>query len=138
MILHFFVDDDESLNSSSVEQLSRQLRVLRKTRRQDRYNAYGIRSKYVVIPNQIKEARTHSIPSPQSQGTVYVPPSIGFLHHYRFGCQKQEWEIANCDTDPTHVDRTVHKYKERLLLNVKRIIHQLSDQCKLTSLIRQI
>ena len=137
-------DDDDSLDTSNDNQLSSNLRVLRKTRRQNRYNAYGVRSKYVVVPNQIKEARTHSIPSngksvgTRYEGTIRVPPNVGFLHHYRYGCQKQEWEIVNCDSSPSHVDRTVHKYMEKLLHNIKKVVFRLSDQCKLNHLVKLI
>ena len=57
----FFTDDDETLESSKEDELTSQLRVLRKTRRKTKFNPQKQRSKYICIPRQVKEAGNHFI-----------------------------------------------------------------------------
>ena len=131
IITSYIVDDDKYLDSSKGEELSSQLRVLRKTRRKTKFNPQKQRSKYICIPRQVKEAGNHFIWEFQQGNNLNVPTNVGFLHHYRV-C---EFGGDDCVHAPNQVDRTVHKYQQTLLQNVKRVILKLSDQCNLDYLL---
>lgn len=105
--------------------------MLRKTRRKTKFNPQKQRSKYICIPRQVKEAGNHFIWEFQQGNNLNVPTNVGFLHHYRV-C---EFGGDDCVHAPNQVDRTVHKYQETLLQNVKKVILKLSDQCKLDYLL---
>ena len=60
-----------------------------------------------------------------------MPTNVGFLHHYRV-C---EFGGDDCVYAPNQVDRTAHKYRHNLLENMKKVVHKLSDQCKLDYLL---
>ena len=132
MDLLVFLEDDQELDSvSGDEELSTQLRVLRKTRRKTKFNPQKQRSKYICIPRQVKEAGNHFIWEYQQGSNLNVPTSVGFLHHYRV-C---EFGGDDCVHQSNQVDRTAHKYRHILLENVKKVILKLSDQCKLDYLL---
>ena len=101
----------------------------------------GIRSKYVAIPTQVIQAGNHMINDLQEGKEQNVPPNVGLLHHYRAKCVGLENGIElmpgvdpkpeNCLKNPTKVDRTMYKYKGRLLKNINKVLPILSEQCKL-------
>ena len=109
--------------------------MLRKTRRRSEFNSLGDRSKYICIPKDIKEAGIHFIWEYQKGVPLHVPTNIGFLHHYRRGCEFGGETMGNCTNYPNQVDRTVHKYRQKLLENVKKVLFKLSYQCKLDYLL---
>jgi|ERR1712150_53543 len=82
-------------------------------------------------PRQVKEAGNHFIWEFQQGNNLNVPTNVGFLHHYRV-C---EFGGDDCVSAPNQVDRTVHKYQQTLLQNVKKVLLRLSDQCKLDYLL---
>ena len=116
---------------SHEDEFSSQLRVLRKTRRKNKFNPQKQRSKYICIPRQVKEAGNHFIWEFQQGNNLNVPTNVGFLHHYRV-C---EFGGDDCVNAPSQVDQTVHKYQHTLSQNVKKVILKLSDQCKLDYLL---
>ena len=79
----------------------------------------------------MKEAGNHFIWEFQQGNNINVPTNVGLLHHYRV-C---EFGGDDCVNAPNQVDRTVHKYQQTLLENVKQVVHRLSDQCKLDYLL---
>ena len=105
--------------------------MLRKTRRKTKFNPQKQRSKYICIPRQVKEAGNHFIWEFQQGNNLNVPTNVGLLHHYRV-C---EFGGDDCVNAPNQVDRTVHKYQQTLLENVKQVVYRLSDQCKLDYLL---
>ena len=112
-------------------QLSTRLRVLRHTRRKSKFNSLGDRSKYICVPQKIKEAGQHYIWEYQKGIPMHVATNIGFLHHYRSGC---EFKGKNsCTSDRTQVDQTVLIYKEVLLKNIKLVLSKLKKKCNLDS-----
>ena len=78
-----------------------------------------------------------------NKGTeVVVPTNVAFLHHYRAPCEEIEFDeedhmatladpSLNCLHQPNTTDRRIHRYKGELLQNVKRVLLEISDQCKL-------
>ena len=80
------------------------LTVLHKTRRRQKLHPPKQRSKYICVPSSVKEAGNHFIWEFQRGKTLNVPPSYGFLHHYRlceFGGKKKKlnfttYPIASC------------------------------------------
>ena len=128
---YFFVTDDgNSLIPKSIdEQLSTQLRVLRNIRRTTKFNSLGDRSKYICIPQKVTEAGQHYIWEYHKGIPMHVATNIGFLHHYRSGC---EFMATNdCTFDSNQVDQTILKYRQTLLNNVKLVWSKLTHQCKL-------
>jgi len=59
------------------------LTALLKTRRRQKLNPPKQRSKYICLPIAVKEAGNHFIWEFKHGKTFNVPPSFGFLHHYR-------------------------------------------------------
>ena len=81
------------------------LTVLHKTRRRQKLHPPKQRSKYICLPTSVKEAGNHFIWEFQRGKTLNVPPSYGFLHHYRlceFGGEQKKpnkattYPIASC------------------------------------------
>ena len=107
--------------------------MLRKTRHLLPLCEHGMRSKYICIPNQVNHGGDHIIADFQKGREINVSPSIGFSHHYRNNCpvKKTKKNIKNL---PNKVDRTIYKYKDGLLKNVKMILDKISDQCDLSDL----
>ena len=82
----------------------------------------------------MKEAGVHIIYEYHEGSTYNVPTNIGFSHHYRF-CEFGEVGMGDCNNDLTQVDRTVHKYQNTLLQNVKKALDTLADKCELNQLL---
>ena len=59
------------------------LTALLKTRRRQKLHPPKQRSKYICLPSAVKEAGNHFIWEFKRGKTLNVPPSYGFLHHYR-------------------------------------------------------
>ena len=105
-----------------------EISVLRKTRRMSSLFPPGIRSKYIFIPNKVVEAGNHIVQDLEQGTQVNVPPNIGLLHHYREKCIQND---QRCLKRPSEVDRTAHKFKEKLLKNIKATMLRLSKKCNL-------
>lgn len=118
-----FPDDEESRNWPA-------LRILRKTRRKEKFNPQKQRSKYICVPRNVKEAGNHFIWEYSEGVNVNVPTSIGFLHHYRV-C---EFGGDDCVHTDSRVDRTVYRYRDLLVKNVEKVIQKLSRSCQLEKL----
>ena len=76
----------------------------------------------------------------QQGNELNVPTSVGFLHHYRAKCVGLHGiklmpgidpKPENCLKNPTQVDRTMFKYKDRLLMNMKKVLKIISKQCQI-------
>ena len=101
----------------------------------------GIRSKYFAISKNVIQAGNHMINDLHQGSEFNVPPTVGFLHHYRAKCVglRNGLELMpgidpkpeNCLKNPTKIDRTIYKYKERLLTNMNKVLLSLPQQCKL-------
>ena len=126
-------DDDEYVNTLEKDPQYIPLRLLRKTRRRRKFNPHGERSKYICIPRQVKEAGTHLIYEYLVGSALNVPTNIGFSHHYRF-CDAGKVGMGDCTHDENEVDRTVYKYKDKLLTNVKTVLTKISEQCTIDHL----
>ena len=118
-----FPDDEESRNWPA-------LRILRKTRRKEKFNPQKQRSKYICVPRNVKEAGNHFIWEYSEGVNVNVPTSIGFLHHYRV-C---EFGGDDCVHTDSRVDRTVYRYRDLLVKNVEKVVLKLSRSCQLEKL----
>ena len=116
--------------------------MLRKTQRLSKFSPPGFRSKYIFIPNQVKMANNHLIYEFNKGTEVVVPTNVAFLHHYRGSCEEiafneenhQSFNVdpsMNCLNQANIIDRRIHIYKEALLQNVKRVLLEISDQCKI-------
>ena len=126
----------------------KEMYVLRKTRRHLKFYPPAIRSKYIAISNQVVTAKNHIVSEFHLGKEVNVPTEIGYLHHYRANCanfysetrdllkQKVYKRIHKLDAEyclhaPTEVDRTMWKYKNKLLDQVNQVFQALSEQCQL-------
>ena len=129
----------------------KEMYVLRKTRRHLEFYPPAIRSKYIAIPNQVVTATNHLITEFHLGKEVNVPTDIGYLHHYRKHCALYKWETRHfskkqqskffkrisqldakyCFDAPTKIDRTMWKYKNKLLRQVNQIFQAVSPQCHL-------
>ena len=134
-----------------VNERLKEMYVLRKTRRKIKFYPPAIRSKYIAIPNQVVTAKNHLITEFHQGKEVNVPTDIGYLHHYRQDCANYFWETRDflkihkpkvykeihqldaeyCLNGPTEIDRTMWKYKKKLLRQVNQIFQALSQQCHL-------
>ena len=76
---------------------------------------------------------------PQQGNELNVPPSVGFMHHYRAKCvvlrNGIEW-MSGIDpkseiylNNHTQVDRIMYRYKERLEKNINNVLLTLPKQC---------
>ena len=132
-IIFLSLDDDENLNVSLANNMFETMIILRKTRRTSKFYPPAKRSKYIAIPTQVLQAGNHFIHWFQQGKEVNVPPNIGFLHHYRATCVDDEPDHPNkCIKDPTQVDRTIHKHKQKLLDSMNKVFLALSQQCNLS------
>ena len=128
-----FLDDDETYNASVKYGRFHDMIILRKTQRMHKFYPPALRSKYVAISNQVVQAGNHYIHEFQQGKEVNVPTSVGFLHHYRATCVDDEPDHPNkCIKDPTQVDRTIHKHKQKLLDSMDKVFLALSQQCILS------
>ena len=123
-----YLDDDASMNISMIGKLWEKLIVLRKTSRTSMFLPPSSRSKYICVPKNVIKGGNHIIDEFLEGIEVNVPPSIGFLHHYRSHTPKR---AAANPTGRTVVDRTMHKYKDRLLNNIMGVLLDISQHCKL-------
>ena len=101
--------------------------VLLKTRRTSMFIPPAVRSKYIGVPKNLIVGGHHFVEEFFEGVEVNVPTSIGFLHHYR--THTPEFDTA--DPGQTVVDRTMHKYKDRLLNNIMGVLLDISQHCKL-------
>lgn len=145
-------DDDDSLNLSrqgkskdyeKPNPLLDRLRVLRKTRRISKFSLVTtFRAKYICIPNQVEIAVNHVIDTFWEGREFNVPTSIGMLHHYRRPCDGTEIldtlnhartkdRTKDCVDEPSQVDRSIHRFKKKLLESVEIVLNDLSNQCNL-------
>ena len=128
-----FSDDDETYNASIENDRFGDMIILRKTKRMHKFYPPALRSKYLAISNQVVQAGNHYIHEFQQGREVNVPTSVGFLHHYRATCADNttKKDSEKCLIGPTVVDRTMYKYKERLLNNMNNVYQIIHQQCKL-------
>ena len=130
---HIFSDDDETYNASVENDSFGDMIILRKTKRMHKFYPPALRSKYLAISNQVVQAGNHYIHEFQQGREVNVPTSVGFLHHYRATCADNttKKDSEKCLIGPTVVDRTMYKYKEKLLKNMNNVFQIIHQQCKL-------
>ena len=102
--------------------------VLLKTRRTSIFLPPAVRSKYIGVPKNLIIGGHHFVEEFFEGIEVNVPTSIGFLHHYRTHTPG----FQTADPGQTVVDQTMHKYKDRLLSNVNRVLLDISQQCNLS------
>ena len=102
--------------------------VLLKTRRTSAFIPPAVRSKYIGVPKNLIIGGNHFAEEFFEGIEVNVPTSIGFLHHYR----SHTPEFHTADPGHTVVDRTIHKYKDRLLSNVHQVLLDISQQCNIS------
>ena len=128
-----FLDDDETYNASVENDRFGEMIILRKTKRMHKFYPPALRSKYLAISNQVVQAGNHYIHEFQQGREVNVPTSVGFLHHYRASCADNttKKDSEKCVIGPTVVDRTMYKYKEKLLKNMNTVFQIIHEQCKL-------
>ena len=106
------------------------LRVLQKTRRKSKFNPQKQRSKYICIPRNVKEAGNHFIWEFFRGSNLNVPTKYGYLHHYRV-C---EFGGDDCIHTENHIDRTMFLFQNKLIKNVKNVVHKLSERCQLNNI----
>ena len=130
---YIFSDDDETYNASVENDRFGEMIILRKTKRMHKFYPPALRSKYLAISNQVIQAGNHYIHEFQQGREVNVPTSVGFLHHYRASCADNttKKDSEKCVIGPTVVDRTMYKYKEKLLKNMNTVFQIIHEQCKL-------
>ncbi|XP_055295408.1 uncharacterized protein LOC129565073 isoform X2 [Sitodiplosis mosellana] len=103
----------------------------RKTRRRAKLHPQKQRSKYICKPDAVVEAGNHFVwEFITGRGSLNVPADAGILHHYRV-C---EFGGDDCIKAPSVVDRTAHKYSDRLVRRVEEIYNQLKIPCNLADL----
>ena len=102
--------------------------VLLKTRRTSMFIPPAVRSKYIGVPKNLIVGGHHFVEEFFEGIEVNVPTSIGFLHHYRAHTTESRTPIS----DQTVVDRTMHKYKDRLISNINQVLLDISQQCNLS------
>lgn len=105
------------------------LRVLRKTRKKSKFNPQKQRSKYICVPQNVKEAGNHFIWEFHRGSNLNVPTKFGFLHHYRV-C---EFGGDDCIHTESNVDRRMVHYRETLIGNIQKVLSQVSQRCQLDS-----
>ena len=102
------------------------------TRRSSTFNDLGDRSKYICIPNKVKEAGIHFVWEYQKGTSLHVPTNMGFLHHYRNGCKLHTEETKeNCANEKLQLDKHAHKFKQKLFKSVENVWMKLSEKCNL-------
>ncbi len=102
------------------------------TRRSSTFNPLGDRSKYICIPNKVKEAGIHFVWEYQKGIPLHVPTNMGFVHHYRNGCELHNRETKeNCANEKYQIDKHAHRFKHELLKNVGNVWKELSEKCNL-------
>ncbi|XP_013381768.1 uncharacterized protein LOC106152642 isoform X1 [Lingula anatina] len=112
-------NDESLLKNESVNEFN--LLTQLKTKRENYVSRPHTRSKYFAITERVRIVGIHFVwKGFPGYPERIVPEEVGLLHHYR------NWE------DPTDknwiVDRTMHKYSDKLLLrlnNIHRLLKQL-------------
>ncbi|XP_022170603.1 beta-1,4-galactosyltransferase galt-1-like [Myzus persicae] len=101
--------------------------VLRKTRRKTKLHPHKQRSKYICDPQRIVEVGNHFIWEflNPSDGTFYFTPERAILHHYRV-C---EYGGDDCVTADSTVDRTVYRYRKKLVDRITNTLSNLDTNC---------
>ncbi|EAA14595.4 AGAP010096-PA, partial [Anopheles gambiae str. PEST] len=122
--------DDEHMYTASDRQahLRAALTTQRKTRRRSKLHPQKQRSKYICKPEAVIEAGNHFVwEFCPGRGSLNVPADAAILHHYRV-C---EFGGDDCIKTPSVVDRTAHRYSNRLLDRVGTVYNYLKDVCSL-------
>lgn len=101
--------------------------VLRKTRRKTKLHPHKQRSKYICDPRRTVEVGNHFIWEflNPNDGTFYFTPEHAILHHYRV-C---EYGGNDCVTADSTVDRTVYKYRQKLVDRITNTLGNLDTNC---------
>ncbi|KAJ1527536.1 hypothetical protein ONE63_007505 [Megalurothrips usitatus] len=111
--------------------LDSRLLTARKTTRRTKLHPHKQRSKYIARPEFVVEAGNHFVwEFLPGHGAINVHPSAAILHHYRV-C---EFGGDDCVKSSHVVDRTAHRYKDRLSAQVSKRWALLRDDCKLGEL----
>ena len=126
-------DEIHRERSDNLEDL-KMFRVLTKIRRRKKLNPHGERSKYICLPQHLKEAGTHIVYEYLKGYNINVPQDVALSHHYR-QCEMNKVGMGDCMKDPTEVDRTVYKYKHAIMRSIKDVYPQIVSQCKLAPII---
>jgi len=118
--------DDDSL-PSDPNLFHSNLVVLRKTRRKTKLHPHKLRSKFVCDPQRVIEVGNHFVWEflNPSDGTFYFTPEHAILHHYRV-C---EYGGNDCITADSTVDRTVYKYRKKLVDRITNTLGNLDSNC---------
>ena len=92
----------------------------------------GDRSKYICIPHKVKEAGIHFVWDYLKGIPLHVPENMGFLHHYRNGCESHNDDAKkNCADEKYVEDKHLYKFKLKLLKNVETVWRKMSKNCNL-------
>ena len=130
-----FLGNEENNETRNDDSISFPLRVLKRTERTSTFNNLGDRSKYICIPHKVKEAGIHFVWEYQKGIPLHVPENMGFLHHYRNGCELHNGDAKkNCGDEKHESDKHLHKFKLKLLKNVESVWRKVSKNCNLNHL----
>ncbi|KAE8744620.1 hypothetical protein FOCC_FOCC008749, partial [Frankliniella occidentalis] len=111
--------------------LDSRLLTARKTTRRTKLHPHKQRSKYIARPEFVVEAGNHFVwEFLPGHGAINVHPSAAILHHYRV-C---EFGGDDCVKSSHVVDRTAHRYKDRLAAQVSKRWALLREDCHLGDL----
>lgn len=104
------------------------LMTLHKTRRRAKLHPHKQRSKYICRPEFVVEVGNHFVwEFIPGHGTLNVPSDAAIMHHYRV-C---EFGGDDCVKSVSVVDRTVCRYRDRLVKNVREQWNMLRPICDL-------
>ena len=119
--------DDDPLTKIS-KNLDSKLVTMKKTKRKAKLHPHKQRSKYICRPEFVIEAGNHFVwEFLPGHGTINVPADSAILHHYRI-C---EFGGNDCVKTASIRDRTVFRYRSRLVNNIKTNWNELKLKCKL-------
>lgn len=118
-------DDPITILSENIDS---KLITMRKTKRKTKLHPHKQRSKYICRPEYVVEAGNHFVwEFLPGHGTFNVPSDAAILHHYRI-C---EFGGNDCVKTSNVRDRTIFRYRDRLVFNVKNKWDELKDKCHL-------
>jgi len=107
------------------------LTTLAKTRRTIYYHVYGVRSKMIVLPQNIFEVGNHGVwKSINKKWLTFVKPSIAFLHHYRI-C---EFGGDDCVKSASIIDQKTYFWKDELIRAVNTTFQAFNLTCKFSAI----
>ncbi|KAG8242983.1 hypothetical protein J6590_054032 [Homalodisca vitripennis] len=120
--------DDIQESENVLDTLETNMVTLRKTRRKVQLNPHRQRSKYICRPELVIEAGNHFVwELVPGYNTLNVPPHMAIMHHYRL-CESGG---NNCINSPSVLDRTLYRYRSRLLMAVGNQWNQSMALCNL-------